>query len=109
MLPGMLSTITAMVGFLVDDILLCLLNYDSTLSPEEIFNAHLQWAHRHAGTCGQTGFLAARGSHDKEYRLRVGYVSPDFRNHSVAWFFEPLLASHHREKSGLWYSTWNSG
>jgi len=27
-------------------------------------------------------------------RLRVGYVSPDFRRHSVSFFVEPLLAAH---------------
>lgn len=34
---------------------------------------------------------------DPERRLRVGYVSPDLREHSVAYFFEPLLASHNPE------------
>jgi protein O-GlcNAc transferase len=29
-------------------------------------------------------------------RLRIGYVSPDFRNHSCAWFVEPILAMHDR-------------
>ena len=27
-------------------------------------------------------------------RLRIGYVSPDFRRHSVSFFVEPLLAAH---------------
>lgn len=27
-------------------------------------------------------------------RLRIGYVSPDFRNHAVAFFMEPILAAH---------------
>lgn len=27
-------------------------------------------------------------------RLRIGYVSPDFRSHSVATFIEPVLAAH---------------
>ena len=31
-------------------------------------------------------------------RLRVGYVSPDFREHPVASFLEPILASHDHQR-----------
>jgi predicted O-linked N-acetylglucosamine transferase (SPINDLY family) len=31
-------------------------------------------------------------------RLRIGYVSPDFRRHSVNYFIEPVLAAHDREQ-----------
>ena len=31
-------------------------------------------------------------------RLRVGYVSPDFRRHAVATFFAPVLAAHDRSR-----------
>jgi protein O-GlcNAc transferase len=31
---------------------------------------------------------------DPQKRLRIGYASPDFHNHSCAWFIEPVLATH---------------
>lgn len=34
-------------------------------------------------------------------RIRVGYVSADLREHAVSRFFEPLLASHNRERFEL--------
>jgi len=42
-----------------------------------------------------------RPSHDNDQdpdrRLRIGYVSPDLRTHSCAYFLEPLLARHDKE------------
>jgi len=35
---------------------------------------------------------------DPDRPLRLGYVSPDFKWHSVAYFFIPLLASHNRDQ-----------
>ena len=35
---------------------------------------------------------------DHRNRLRIGYISPDFRRHSVSWFLLPLLSKHDREK-----------
>lgn len=37
----------------------------------------------------------ARGDRD---RIHVGYVSADFKRHSVAWFLEPVLARHDRDR-----------
>ena len=31
-------------------------------------------------------------------KIRIGYWSPDFRNHSVRYFFRPLLENHDRDK-----------
>jgi len=39
-------------------------------------------------------------------KLRIGYVSPDFRNHSVARFLLPVLRAHDRERFDVYcYST----
>src|SRR5262249_44235476 len=35
-------------------------------------------------------------SRDPERKLRIGYVSPDFRCHSVAYFIAPILKAHER-------------
>jgi protein O-GlcNAc transferase len=39
-----------------------------------------------------------KNSPKQDRRLRIGYVSPDFWNHSCAWFIEPLLDFHNRDK-----------
>jgi predicted O-linked N-acetylglucosamine transferase (SPINDLY family) len=39
-----------------------------------------------------------RNSRDAERRLRIGYVSPDFRQHVVGWNLLPLLRHHDREQ-----------
>src|SRR5262249_12025745 len=53
--------------------------------------AHRAWVQQHAparlGTCHSN-------ESSPERRLRIGYVSPDFRHHSVAFFLEPILAYH---------------
>lgn len=41
---------------------------------------------------------ACKNSRDANRRLRVGYVSPDFRRHAVAYFAEPIFSNHDRSQ-----------
>jgi len=76
--------------------LLLSLNYIPELSPVEVFVEHLRWARRHGGR-----HLPVQNSirdRNPARRLRIGYISPDFRQHSVMYFLEPLLRAHDHQQ-----------
>lgn len=75
--------------------LLLRLNYEPSLTPGELFAAHKEWGRVHEAPPAKE-LPAFRVDLNSERLLRVGYVSPDFRRHSVAAFFEPLLLGHDR-------------
>jgi predicted O-linked N-acetylglucosamine transferase (SPINDLY family) len=65
--------------------------------PAEIFAEHRRWDERH-GVALTKGAAPHANDRDPARRLRVGYVSPDFREHSVAFFLEALLEGHDRSQ-----------
>ncbi|MEW6585480.1 MAG: tetratricopeptide repeat protein, partial [Nitrospirota bacterium] len=73
--------------------LLLLMNYSPGYSGDEIFSEHIRFAKLFAEPLG---YAVKTHVNDRslERRLKIGYVSPDFRRHSVAYFIEPVLASH---------------
>jgi predicted O-linked N-acetylglucosamine transferase (SPINDLY family) len=74
--------------------LLASINYSDRGSPAVLYEAHRAWGEVHGRPLPQADSYA--NERNGERRLRVGYVSPDFRQHSVAYFLEPLLRSHDR-------------
>lgn len=72
------------------------LNYLDDLPPEPMLEEHLYWAALHAEVPSD---CASPNSSIRapERRLRVAYVSPDFREHPFARSIEPLLAGHNRK------------
>lgn len=65
--------------------------------PEELLSEHRRWADIHEAPLRASAALHAN-DRDPHRRLRVGYVSPDFRRHAVAKFIEPMLAHHDHER-----------
>ena len=75
--------------------LLMTLNYLPDLGKREVYEEHAAWGRAHSRPRLAPGHHIDR---DPDRRLKVGYVSSDFRTHSVAYFIAPLLATHDRSQ-----------
>lgn len=76
---------------------LCMFScYDDLLSPDEVFAIHTRF-----GKSVQSRVRTpARYPHtpDPDRRIRVGFVSPDLRTHSIAYFIEPIIDHLDRQR-----------
>lgn len=72
------------------------LNLSKLLSPVELFEEHRRWGELHQ-LRAPTSLKTESVTRDPEKRLRIGYVSPDFRDHPVAVFFEPVLKANDKK------------
>jgi predicted O-linked N-acetylglucosamine transferase (SPINDLY family) len=75
--------------------LLLSLHYGSDVDPAELFTEHQRWGEQHAAPLAAM-ILTHANAREPERRLRIGYVSPDFRAHSVSHFIAPVLSTHDR-------------
>jgi predicted O-linked N-acetylglucosamine transferase (SPINDLY family) len=77
--------------------LLFTLNYHPDLGAEEIYRAYQDYDAQR-GIPLRSTWRAHDNDKNPHRRLRVGYVSPDFRHHSGHSFLEPLLAHHDKTR-----------
>lgn len=77
---------------------LYLLNYRDDLTREQVFAEHRDYGRRVEAEAGAgTAERAWANDPDPGRRLRLAFLSPDLRGHSVAYFLEPILAHLDRE------------
>jgi predicted O-linked N-acetylglucosamine transferase (SPINDLY family) len=77
--------------------LLCNLHYPSGITQATLWQRHREFNTRFAHPLSAAALPHGR-SNEPARRLRIGYVSADLRDHSVSFFFEPVLAAHLREQ-----------
>ncbi|MBI2772333.1 MAG: tetratricopeptide repeat protein [Burkholderiales bacterium] len=75
--------------------LLYTLHYSQGRSQGEVFKRHRDFADRFEAPLRQAVGPAA-GAAGPGRRLRIGYLSPDLREHPVAYYLEPVLEHHDR-------------
>ncbi len=69
------------------------LDFDPRMTSAEAFGERRRWNERYGRPLGRA-IAPHTNDRDPERRLRVGYVSADFREHSAAMVFGPVVLSH---------------
>jgi protein O-GlcNAc transferase len=77
--------------------LLFALHYSPQFTDRQIYAEHLAAAAKKAFRPGAVP-LASTPAYPSGRRIRIGYLSPDFRSHAVARFIEPILTHHDRSR-----------
>ena len=76
-------------------------NYTDALTREAISTRHFQVGQKISENHPDKG-IPYQNSRDKGRRLKIGYVSPDLRQHAVAFFFEPVMRHHNRAQLDIY-------
>jgi protein O-GlcNAc transferase len=82
------------------------LHSSDRISPEEIDAAIREWGARFSLEHPESVPSTERPRTGRPERLRVGFISGDFRTHSVAHFFEPILSA--RDRGAVTYVLYNN-
>ncbi|ACM19013.1 TPR domain protein [Geotalea daltonii FRC-32] len=78
------------------DNLLIAMAFSPTVDASQLYDEHRRFTTKFATPLKNQIKLHGNRA-DPNRRLKIGYVSADFRLHAVAYFIEPVLAAHGRE------------
>ena len=76
--------------------LLSIICYRSDFDESTLFAEHVRWGEIHGRNPAE--IIAHENIPDTKRRLRIGYVSPDFRHHPVGYFIDQVLAHHDKSE-----------
>lgn len=77
--------------------LLFTLNYSDERTAQEIFQAYCDYD-KDLCHALRSSWKPHKNARQPQRKLKIGYVSPDFRSHSGNYFIEPLFAHHDHEQ-----------
>lgn len=75
---------------------LFVLNYDPRYDIKTIFNEHISFAKQYAEPLYPKTYNYSN-DRSPDRRIRIAYLSPDFRRHPIAYFLEPVLSTHNHK------------
>lgn len=78
------------------NLLLCL-NYGTDMDQQKVFNEHKKWEKKVSSSISlkKTAF---QSSIKGKPQIHIGYISADFRIHSVGYFIEPIIENHNKKE-----------
>lgn len=72
--------------------------YSSGETDQSLYHAHKAWGDQHGHPNSNTEYQLGRVPGAQKARLRIGYVSGDFRGHPIGYFLLGCLAHHDRDQ-----------
>ena len=77
----------------IGSIFLYSLNFLPKIPRVQVYEHHRKWGNHMINNCNYS-FSHNQKNQSDDHTIRIGYVSPDFRVHSVAYFILPILKNH---------------
>lgn len=78
--------------------MLLAMHYLDDADPKVLCEEHVAWGKRHATAVSSASRPQHRNNREENRPLRLAYISPDFRYHSVAHFLRPIIERHDRQQ-----------